>query len=126
MHAIVVVQPLSAMRRTNSPKPSSSAFVHSVLVMRHGPGCAGCRLGRSATSAGNGAGGGTLTCVVVQPTTPSVATSAQTLMVFPPLPEGDVRQNVRRGQFPDRARRLHVAQIRLRAREANRSAGFQP
>src|SRR5579864_1331267 len=38
MHEMVVVQPLSAIVRTNSPNPSSSALLHSVFVMRHGPG----------------------------------------------------------------------------------------
>src|SRR5665213_538874 len=36
MHSRVVVQPLSAMAWTNSPKPFSFASVHSVFVMRQG------------------------------------------------------------------------------------------
>src|SRR5258706_9888039 len=40
MQEIVVVQPLSAMAAMKSPKPFSSAAVHSVLVMRHSSGCA--------------------------------------------------------------------------------------
>ena len=40
MQDTVVVQPLLAMTATKSPKPFSSAAIHSVLVMRHGSGCA--------------------------------------------------------------------------------------
>src|SRR6185312_1684289 len=40
MQATVFVQPLSAMAATNSPKPFSSAAVHSVLVMRQAALCA--------------------------------------------------------------------------------------
>src|SRR5579871_4956654 len=38
MHEAVVVQPLSAITRRNSPNPASSAAVHSTFLMRQGPG----------------------------------------------------------------------------------------
>src|SRR5438067_8789064 len=40
MQSTVRVQPLRAIWATNSPKPLSSAAVHSVFVIRHGAVCA--------------------------------------------------------------------------------------
>src|SRR4051812_39230472 len=40
MQEMVVVQPLSAIAATKSPKPFSSAAVHSVLMMRQSGGAA--------------------------------------------------------------------------------------
>src|SRR5580700_5980256 len=91
MHEMEVVQPLSAIARTKSPKPFSSASVHSVFVMRQRPGGtiawtiggAGAATGGAATVACDG-----MFLVAVQPhnATPSAAIKSSRFTFRPPIP----------------------------------------
>jgi hypothetical protein len=86
--ATVVVQPLSAISRRNSPKPISSSARHSVLVIRHGPGRAAARVGRAVATTGRGAmviacGAG---AVLHPDNNTSAVTKARACTVNPTLP----------------------------------------
>src|SRR5215471_12508110 len=94
MHEMVVVQPLSAIARTNSPKPSSSAWVHSVFLMRQGPGSANPQFeGIVRDGIAIGVDCESFFWIVVQPdnAAPSAATKTNAFTVSPTLAERDSR-----------------------------------